>query len=42
MGNILAVTQGDNKVSLWKESLDGSWKSLSSLSEADVDIAPQK
>jgi len=29
MGNILAVAQGDNKVSLWKESIDGDWKSLS-------------
>ena len=29
MGNILAVAQGDNKVSLWKESLEGDWKSLS-------------
>jgi WD40 repeat protein len=29
MGNILAVAQGDNKVSLWKESMDGDWKNLS-------------
>jgi len=29
MGNILAVAQGDNKVSLWKESIDGDWKNLS-------------
>lgn len=36
MGNILAVSQGDNKVSLWKENLDGTWKNLSSLSESDV------
>lgn len=28
MGNILAVSQGDNKVSLWKESVDGTWKEL--------------
>lgn len=33
MGNILAVSQGDNKVSLWKESLDGKWKNLSSVQE---------
>lgn len=25
-GNILAVSGGDNKVTLWKESLDGEWK----------------
>jgi hypothetical protein len=29
MGNILAVAQGDNQVSLWKESIDGDWKNLS-------------
>ena len=29
MGNILAVAQGDNKVSLWKESMEGEWKNLS-------------
>jgi len=28
MGNILAVSQGDNQVSLWKESVDGDWKNL--------------
>ncbi len=33
MGNILAVSGGDNKVSLWKESQDGSWKCISSLDE---------
>jgi protein transport protein SEC13 len=31
MGNILAVSQGDQKVSLWKEALDGKWNNLSSL-----------
>jgi hypothetical protein len=24
MGNVLAVSQGDNRVSLWKESIDGN------------------
>lgn len=28
MGNILAVSQGDNQVSLWKEGLDGVWKTV--------------
>ncbi|XP_076062860.1 nuclear pore and COPII coat complex component secretory 13 [Oratosquilla oratoria] len=28
-GNILAVSGGDNKVSLWKESLEGHWVCLS-------------
>lgn len=34
MGNILAVSQGDNKVSLWKEAIDGEWKNLSNVDEA--------
>jgi len=33
-GNILAVASGDNKVSLWKESLDGEWKLIQSIDEA--------
>jgi len=33
MGNILAVSQGDNNVSLWKQSMDGSWQNLSSMKE---------
>jgi len=36
MGNVLAVSQGDNKVSLWKESLDGTWKNLTSVAEPDA------
>lgn len=27
-GNILAVSGGDNKISLWKQSLDGSWQCI--------------
>jgi len=33
MGNILAVAQGDNKVSLWKETIDGNWKNLSTVED---------
>jgi hypothetical protein len=33
----LYVLQGDNKVSLWKENLDGSWKNLSAFTDADQD-----
>lgn len=33
MGNILAVSQGDNKVSLWKESLSGDWEEISSVDD---------
>ena len=32
-GNVLAVSQGDNKVTLWKETLSGSWEKLNSLQE---------
>jgi len=41
MGNILAVSQGDNKVSLWKESLDGTWKNLTSVKDANSDEVKQ-
>lgn len=33
MGNILAVASGDNKVSMFKESLDGQWVAVSSINE---------
>jgi len=32
-GSILAVSGGDNKVTLWKESIDGDWKCISQLDE---------
>ena len=32
-GNILAVSGGDNKVSLWKESLDEQWNCISDVSK---------
>ena len=32
-GNILAVSQGDNKVSLWKENLSGTWESVQTIEE---------
>jgi len=32
-GNILAVSGGDNKVTLWKETLDSDWKCISQLDE---------
>jgi protein transport protein SEC13 len=35
-GNILAVSGGDNKVTLWKESLDGKWKAISTIGEDDA------
>jgi len=30
-GNILAISSGDNTVSLWKESHDGQWRELQKL-----------
>jgi protein transport protein SEC13 len=32
-GNILAVSGGDNQVTLWKESLEGEWKPIYSMDE---------
>jgi len=32
-GNILAVASGDNRVSLWKEGVDGEWKQIQSIDE---------
>jgi len=40
-GNILAVSGGDNKVTLWKESLDGEWKCISDLEEGDTQATHQ-
>lgn len=32
-GNVLAVSGGDNKVTLWKENLDGEWESAGVVEE---------
>merc|ERR1711972_664983 len=32
-GNMLAVSGGDNKVSLWKETLEGQWVCISDVSK---------
>ncbi|TVY87546.1 Protein transport protein sec13, partial [Lachnellula willkommii] len=32
-GNVLAVSGGDNKVSLWKENLKGEWECVKSIEE---------
>ena len=31
-GNMLAVSGGDNKVSLWKQSIEGQWNCISDVS----------
>lgn len=33
-GNILAVSSGDNKVTLWKQSVDESWVQVSNVDES--------
>lgn len=33
-GNVLAVSTGDNKVSLWKERLSGGWENVKTIDEA--------
>ena len=32
-GNILAVSGGDNKVTLWKENLKGEWECVREVTE---------
>jgi protein transport protein SEC13 len=40
MGNILAVSQGDNKVSLWKQAIDGPWENLSEMADNGAEQRP--
>lgn len=37
-GNILAVSGGDNKVSLWKESVEGQWACISDVSKGQGQV----
>lgn len=37
-GNILAVSGGDNKVSLWKETLEGQWVCISDVNKGQGQI----
>jgi protein transport protein SEC13 len=32
-GNVLAVSTGDNAVTLWKEKLSGEWELVKTISE---------
>lgn len=41
-GNILAVSGGDNKVSLWKESLEGQWVCLSDSAKSQQQAASEQ
>ncbi|XP_041348333.1 protein SEC13 homolog [Gigantopelta aegis] len=42
LGNILAVSGGDNKVSLWKESLEGQWVCISDVNKGQGQINEQR
>lgn len=35
-GNVLAVSTGDHKVSLWKQSVDESWSQISTIDEDEA------
>lgn len=41
-GNILAVSAADNKVSLWKETLEGEWACISDVSKGQSAAATQQ
>lgn len=41
-GNVLAVSSGDQKVTLWKEFLDKKWSQISSVDEAGAMQNPQQ
>lgn len=32
-GNVLAVSCADNKVTLWKQALDGNWQNVGEVNE---------
>lgn len=32
-GNVLAVSAGDNRISLWKEKVKGGWESVKTIEE---------
>jgi protein transport protein SEC13 len=34
-GNVLAVSTGDHKITLWKQSVDESWLQISSVEESE-------
>ncbi|GJQ84421.1 hypothetical protein Trydic_g3893 [Trypoxylus dichotomus] len=38
-GNILAVSGGDNKITLWKQNLEGSWQCISDVSKGQGQIS---
>ena len=37
-GNMLAVSGGDNKVSLWKETIDGKWVRISDVNKGQGSV----
>jgi protein transport protein SEC13 len=39
-GNVLAVSSGDNVVSLWKENLKGEWECVNEMDEKSMYASP--
>lgn len=39
-GNLLAVAGGDNRVTLWREGLDGEWEGVADVDQAALALAP--
>jgi alkanesulfonate monooxygenase SsuD/methylene tetrahydromethanopterin reductase-like flavin-dependent oxidoreductase (luciferase family) len=37
-GNVLAVSSGDQRVTLWKQALDGKWTQVSRARDRDPDV----
>ncbi len=37
-GNVLAVSTGDHKVTLWKQGVDESWSQISEVDETSTNI----
>lgn len=35
-GNVLAVSSGDNKITLWKENLKGEWECINEVEEKNM------
>jgi protein transport protein SEC13 len=38
-GNLLAVSTGDHKVTLWKQALDGAWEQVSEVQDAQAPLS---
>lgn len=41
-GNILAVSGGDNKVSLWKQNKEGAWQCISDVVKGQGQVSNEQ